>query len=152
VQAQTSDRRSTGGQLFRSTTNPKADLVYRTNQQSSDAVLLYPHVIEMTRRLVSRMGMDRPAVDRMGASVLLQKFLAANAKDLRSDEVIGSLARDLDLSEGTNEAEALLNLCRFRTRQDELGEISWRSFVQIYPTLRASGFSDLSALNEVLEI
>lgn len=121
-------------------------------QKRSDAVLLYPHVIRMVRRMVTRLGYDSPAVGRMDASILLQKFLKANAAALNSDDVIESIARDLDLPDGTDEAEALINLCQFRTRQNELGDASWKSFVSVYPKIRASGFTDFSALNEVLEI
>jgi hypothetical protein len=128
----------------------------RTGESSQhrpdDAALLYPHVVKMVWRLVSRQGMDRPAADRMDASVLLDKFVAANAKNLASKDLIGSLVRDLELVEGSEEAEALLGLSKLRGNLKELRQISWRSFVLAYSRLRLSGMTNLSLLNEILEI
>jgi hypothetical protein len=123
-----------------------------SQRQSSDALLLYPHVVNIVRRIISNQGMDRPAASRMDASIILEKFLAANAGALTWVDVPGSLAGDLDLAEGSDEAEALLGLSRFRGRKDALQSVSWRSFVHVFPKLRASGFHDLSALSEVLEL
>lgn len=114
--------------------------------------MLYPHVVEMVSRLISRQGMNRPAGDRMDASILLEKFIMANASSISSECFIKSLASDLELAEGTNEGAALVGLSRFREHKEELRQISWRSFVMIFPTLRASGFNNLSAVSEVLEI
>jgi len=123
-----------------------------SQRQAHDATLLYPHVMGMVRRLVSGQTMDRSAADRMDASILMDKFLSANVEWSVSMNVVESLADDLELAEGSDEAEALLGLYKFRERKVALGSISWRSFVLIYPTLRASGFEDLSPLNQVLEI
>lgn len=119
---------------------------------TSDAALLYPHVMKMVSRLISRQGMDRSATDRMDASILLEKFITANTSLLTSADFMASLARDLDLAEGVDEAEALMGLSKLRGRKEELRQISWRSFVLIFPSLRASGFNNLTAISEVLEI
>lgn len=118
----------------------------------ADAALLYPHILRMVGRLISAQGMDRPVVDRMDASVILQKFVDANSSGLASADLVGSLANDLNLTEGRDEAEALLGLSNFRNRKETLRQVSWRSFIAIYPALRASGFADLSALDEILEV
>jgi hypothetical protein len=121
-------------------------------KRANDAILLYPHVVRMAFRMISRQGMDDSAANRMDASVLLEKFITANAEALSSTSLMESLARDLELPDGPSEAEALVGLSRLRGRKEELRQISWRSFVLIFPSLRASGFNNLSAVNEVLEI
>jgi hypothetical protein len=68
----------------------------------------------------------------MDASILMDKFLNANAKWQVSTNVVESLANDLELAEGSDEVEALLGLCKFRERKGALCSISWRSFVLIY--------------------
>jgi hypothetical protein len=121
-------------------------------QPGGDARALYPYVVRMVGRLVSTQGMNRPASDRMDASIILQKFVSANEMALASSDLVGSLASDLDLAEGREEAEALLGLSRFRGREEALRQVTWRSFVVIFPALRAAGFKDIAALNEVMEV
>ena len=124
----------------------------KSRGQPRDATLLYPHVVGIVHRLISRTNPDEPAVRRMDASVFLEKYLGAYGGSLDSKGLIHALAEDLELSEGEEEAEALINLSRYRERRKELGQVSWRSFVLVYPKLRASGFSDLLALDDLLEI
>ncbi len=131
---------------------PEPRSAFPVTKLTGDAALLYPHVVGIVSRLVSRQGMDRPAADRMDASILLEKFITASASSISSTDFIESLASDLELAEGTTEGEALVGLSRFRGRKEELRQISWRSFVMIFPSLRASGFNNLSAVSEVLEI
>ena len=113
---------------------------------------MYPYVERMVWRLVSRQGPDRPAADRMDASIILDKFVTANADGIGSSDLVGALTRDLDLAYGRDEAEALLGLSNFRSRKEALRQVSWRSFVVIYPALRAAGFEDLTPLNDILEV
>jgi hypothetical protein len=151
MQAETSRLRIQAPQIVEDSL-PAHDGLGRASNQATAAALLYPYVERMVWRLVSRQGMDRPAADRMDVSIILKKFVTANAGGISSSDLVGWLARDLDLAYGRDEAEALLGLSNFRSRKEALLQVSWRSFVVIYPALRASGFEDLSPLNDIMEV
>jgi hypothetical protein len=96
---------------------------------------MYCHIVRTISRLISKLDLGGPAVERMDAAILLEKFLSANTSRLDFVDFAASLARDLGLKGGREEAEALLTLSKFRTERQRRHRMSWEEFVYLHPAM-----------------
>jgi hypothetical protein len=101
----------------------------------NDVTEMYCHIVRTISRLISKLDPGGPAVERMDAAILLEKFLSANTHRLDFVDFAASLARDLGLKGGREEADALLTLSKFRTEKQRLHKMSWEEFVYLHPAM-----------------
>jgi hypothetical protein len=119
----------------------------------NDVTEMYCHIVRIVSRLISKLDRDGLAMERMDAAIVLEKFLSANTPRLDFVDFAASLARDLDLKGGRDEANALLMLSKFRGEKWRLHKMKWEEFVYLHSTIdHVTDITNSPEEDELLEI
>lgn len=99
----------------------------------------YNRLIKEVAAELKELRPDGPAMGRLKASALLTDFVGKVSGRFELIAFPESLARDLSLKAGQNEANALLSLAPVVKRRGRLGNrINWRIFIFVHPALEGA--------------
>ncbi len=115
----------------------------------------YNRLIRAVSEKLANLSPEGPAIERIGASKTINKFVKRVSSRFELVAFPESLARDLELKARQNEAIALLSLAKVARHHRKLSKrLTWRTFIFIHPAFEdhSSKGAPVSLIEDLVDV